>query len=214
MVAHAAVQAHRHHRRRRLQVPVRGVDVAGAGVAGAVSGEGLAPSAAGPPVFSLPVKDRAAHTCHPERGSTTTESKGLLSEGSASLREAPFAPGFGRGHGPGRCPGRCPGYGYGHGLLGRLRRPSVAPTARAAASFWRGEPSRIVPPRGLPGMTLCGAQRAAGRLVPAQCQARHAPVSVLFRVLSSSGSRVEEAPGDGSDVVKELDGDLGSRRVD
>ena len=40
---------------------------------------------------------------------------------------------------------------------------------------------RIVPPRGLPGMTLCLPCRAVGRSLPAQCQTRHAPVSGVFR---------------------------------
>ena len=96
--------------------------------------------------------------------------------------------GGGHGHGYG-----C-GFGLGSvgpGLLVRLRRPSVARAARSFEEAGRcvttllarrrphSEPEqtyRIVPPRGLPGMTLCGARCVAGGPVPAQCQARHAPV--------------------------------------
>jgi len=73
---------------------------------------------------------------------------------------------------------------------------------------------RIVPPRGLTGMTLCVARRAAGGTVPAQYQARHAPVRGSSRVISSLGSRVEEAPDDGSDVVEETNGVFGRGSVD
>ena len=63
-------------------------------------------------------------------------------------------------------------------------------------------------------MTLCGAGCVAGGPVTAQCQARHAPVEGGPQVISSLGFRVEEAPGDGSDLVEEIDGGLSARAVD
>ena len=38
--------------------------------------------------------------------------------------------------------------------------------------------------RGLPGMTMCGRSFPAGGIKGAHCQTRHAPVCVVFRVLS------------------------------
>jgi len=53
-------------------------------------------------------------------------------------------------------------------------------------------------------MTLCAARRAAGEPVPAQCQARHAPVGRHMSTHSGAASLwVEEAPGHGADVVEE-----------
>ncbi len=43
-----------------------------------------------------------------------------------------------------------------------------------------GKPHRIVLPRGLPGIGIVSSALGRWEVVPAQCRARHAPVSGLF----------------------------------
>ena len=116
------------------------------------------------------------------------------------------------------------------GLLGRIGRPSVARAAwsrcrlpeglRPRCSCERRPPSepedahRIVLPRGLPGIGIVRSAFGRREVVPAQCRARHAPVSRLSGVLSSKGFGVEETPGHGPDVVEDVEGGFRSCRVD
>ena len=64
---------------------------------------------------------------------------------------------------------------------------------------------RIVLPRGLPGIGIVRSAFGRREVVPAQCRARHAPVSGLSGVLSSRGFGVEEAPSHRANVVEELE---------
>ncbi len=65
-----------------------------------------------------------------------------------------------------------------------------------------GQMHRIVIPRGLPGIGIVRSAFGRREVVPAQCRARHAPVSRLSGVLSASGFGVEESPGHGADVIE------------
>jgi len=69
-------------------------------------------------------------------------------------------------------------------------------------------------PRGLPGIGIVWSAFGRREVVPAQCRARHAPVSRLSGVLSSKGFGVEETPGHGPDVVEDVEGGFRSCRVD
>ena len=83
-------------------------------------------------------------------------------------------------------------------LLARRRPPSEP-----------GEMHRIVLPRGLPGIGIVRSAFGRREIVPAQCRARHAPVSGLYGVLSSRGFGVEETPGHRANIVEELDSGSG-----
>ena len=118
------------------------------------------------------------------------------------------------------------------GLLGRRdalasRRPSVARSAwsnggdwkggdhaaRAPAAYWQtGRNSLGVLAEECPVAPLCGRRRDAGWLCLHNSVPGTSRWALFFRVLLRFW--VEQAPGDGSDVVEELEGFIGSRTFD
>ena len=113
------------------------------------------------------------------------------------------------------------------GLLGRLWRPSVARSAwsecktgriattlitRTAASWRTGRDSQNAVAVDCPAWSLCGAAGVAVRFDLHNAMPGTSRSALFLRVLLRF--RVEEAPGDGSDVVEELEGGGGSCFVD